>query len=352
MASSESEETPLLTTRSDSNPSLRKKFFAGFCTLAASATFCINNLIIQDKHLRCIDLLLFRSTLQLTVFVVWIKVNDLQWWPSSDRYSNRREYICDIIGALIQVISNEMVLTMTWLSVSLMPIGDTMALIYTSPISVMILSYLVLGHRIGLYKVLIVGVTILGAVLVVKPGIFDSLTTSPVDLKNENGVGVMVALTASFFVGAQTVTTFKLKKFSVPSLMLNSGILGLVVSLIACSIDPKSLFYQKANYGFLLLSGTLGILGLVLCIYSSQILIPMLYTVLKCQELVFSFIAQTVVLSHSKYYKVLCLFLTCPPLTSPLCVLGAVLVLLGSFLQAFEGYLRSKITNELLLRIL
>lgn len=357
----ETEESPLLRRSSENDDqeedqvvtiSRKKKVIAGFCALTASATFCINNLIIQDKNLHCTDLLFMRSILQMIIFAFWLKIRQIQWWPKSRMYSTRREYILDIIFAIIQVISSETVLTMTWLSLSLLPIGNAMAFIYSSPISVIILSYVILKHRIGLYRSLIAVVTIAGAILV-------AIFSHDSSLSSMSGTGIMVALIVAFFVGLQTVTTFTLRRFHPAALMLNSGILGLLVSLIACSLDKKSLIFHdtaNANYAYLFLSACLGILGLLLCIYSSQILVPMLFTVLRCQELVFSFIAQTVLVAkvkHSGAYHFMCLVLdNCPPPTSPLVILGTIFILLGSLLQGFEGYLVSKVSNSFLHKLL
>ena len=360
MDENQNEETPLLRNNSENGGqedeqdtiSGKKKVFAGCCALAASATFCINNLIIQEKNLHCTDLLLMRSLLQLIIFASWLKIRRIPWWPISQTYSTRREHVLDVIYAIIQVISSETVLTMTWLSLSLLPIGNAMAFIYTSPISVIILSYFILKHRIGLYRSFIAVVTIIGAVLV-------TIFSQDSSLSSMSGTGILVAFTVAFFVGVQTVLTFKLRRFHPAALMLNSGILGLSVSLIACSIDKQSLIFHdtaNANYAYLFLSACLGILGLLLCIYSSQILIPMLFTVLRCQELVFSFIAQTILLAkvkHSGAYHLMCLvFDNCPPPTSPLVILGAIFIFLGSLLQGCEGYLISKVTNSFLHKIL
>ena len=118
----ETEESPLLRRSSENDDqeedqvvtiSRKKKVIAGFCALTASATFCINNLIIQEKNLHCTDLLLMRSLLQLIIFASWLKIRGIQWWPRSQTYSTRREHVLDVIYAIIQVISSETVLTLT-----------------------------------------------------------------------------------------------------------------------------------------------------------------------------------------------------------------------------------------------
>ena len=200
MDENQNEETPLLRNNSENGEqedeqdtiSGKKKVFAGCCALAASATFCINNLIIQEKNLHCTDLLLMRSLLQLIIFASWLKIRGIQWWPRSQTYSTRREHVLDVIYAIIQVISSETVLTMTWLSLSLLPIGNAMAFIYTSPISVIILSYFILKHRIGLYRSFIAVVTIIGAVLV-------TIFSQDSSLSSMSGPGILVAFTVAFF---------------------------------------------------------------------------------------------------------------------------------------------------------
>ena len=71
----------------------------------------------------------------------------------------------------LQAVSNEIVMVMTWLAMSLMPIGDSMSLIYTCPIFVIILSFICFGQKQGLYKFIIAFISIIGAVFTVNPSI-------------------------------------------------------------------------------------------------------------------------------------------------------------------------------------
>ena len=210
-----------------------------------------------------------------------------------------------------------------------MPIGDAEALIYTSPIFVIVLSALILGHRIGVYKSIIALLTILGAWFIVEPSALKKSGGDP--LANLYFTGVFVSLATAFCNGVQIVTMFRLQKVHPFNLMLNSGISGLLFCLILGPFDSSSqIFTANPNIDvvYLLLSAILGIIGLLLCLYSGQILIPILFCVLRCQEVVISFIFQAVFQTH---------------LTSLITINGALLVISGSIFIPLEQMIVSKI---------
>ena len=63
-------------------------------------------------------------------------------------------------------------MVLSWLSLSLLPIGDAIALIYTFPIFSILLSYICLGAKPGMYQVMVTLLSIFGAILIVEPTAF------------------------------------------------------------------------------------------------------------------------------------------------------------------------------------
>ena len=62
-------------------------------------------------------------------------------------------------------------------SVTLMPLGDAMTLLFTAPFSTMVIAAFFLGHRMRLYRILCALLLIGGAVFVIRPSfIFDHLS--------------------------------------------------------------------------------------------------------------------------------------------------------------------------------
>ena len=81
-------------------------------------------------------------------------------------------------------------------SVTLMPLGDAMTLLFTAPFSTMIVAAMFLGHRLRLYRILCALLLIGGAVFVIRPSfIFEHLslniTNDPIT-KNFNNSPVIV----------------------------------------------------------------------------------------------------------------------------------------------------------------
>ena len=144
----------------------------------------------------------------------------------------------------------------------------------------------------------------------------------------------------AFFGAVNTVTVYQLQKFHTYALLVTSGTLGLILSLIICPIDPLSQIFHdtaNANYPFLILSAFLGVFGLLLCLYSNQILLPFVYSLIRTQEVVIAFIFQS--------------FIECI-YPSAITILGAFLVISGSLLIPLETYLISKIPCEALRKVL
>ena len=56
-----------------------------------------------------------------------------------------------------------------YLSVTTIPLGDALTLVYSSPLYTMIISSIVFGHRLRLYKLSLGLTLVIGIVLVVQP---------------------------------------------------------------------------------------------------------------------------------------------------------------------------------------
>ena len=98
------ETTPLLGDNStQSRISVKKTIVSAICALVASIIFAGNNLLIQEKNLKCSDLLLFRSILQLVTFTILIKLTEKQWFPAIE-VNSRRDFVVEIIYLVAQVL--------------------------------------------------------------------------------------------------------------------------------------------------------------------------------------------------------------------------------------------------------
>ena len=122
-----------------------------------------------------------------------------------------------------------------------------------------------------------------------------------------------------------TASIYYLKDFHTFTLLFTNGFVGLLASFIICPLDSTSVIFHdftNADFGFLTICGILYVLGLFLCIYSAQILIPVFYSVLRCQEVVIAFLFQIFIR------------LDIPDLQT---IFGAILVLFCSLILPIEN---------------
>ena len=100
-----SESTPLLPIiSSEQKITLKKKIISSTFALIASLIFAVNNLLIEQKNLHCSDLLLFRCTLQILIFALLIKLQNISWYPiNANSAETRSDYVFDIIYLIFQV---------------------------------------------------------------------------------------------------------------------------------------------------------------------------------------------------------------------------------------------------------
>ena len=177
-----------------------------------------------------------------------------------------------------------------------------MALIYTCPIFVMVLSFFLLRQKFGLFKVIITILSILGAVFIVNPSILLHSKRQWIEPSRKYYLGVLTSLIVAFFGGVNTVVVYRLRNFHVHALLFTSGLLGLFLSLIMCPLDPLSQIFHDtatANYLFLILSGSLGVIGLLLCIlcitlYSRQIFGIEAFTKNRCSSMILNLLVSHV----------------------------------------------------------
>ena len=165
---------------------------------------------------------------------------------------------------------------------------------------------------------------------------FFRTVASSSDSDHQYVLGTIVSLAAACIGAANNLTVFQLHKIHPYILLLTSGILGLILALIICPLDEQNQIfhqYDQVNLQMLFGSSSLGILGLFLNTYSCQHLNPVVFSVLRCQEVVFSFGIQYV---SSE--------MNAPTFGS---ILGTAMVVFSSLLVPLEQYFFSKIGNKL-----
>ena len=231
---------------------------------------------------------------------------------------------------MFQGVTNILCMVLSWFAIALMPMGDAIALIYTFPIFSILFGYLFYGEKAGIYSISITALSIIGAVLIVEPTALVDGTENTEESNPNYLLGVFASLGVAIIGAGNNVITFQLQKYHPYILLVASGLVGLVLTIIICPLDNQNKIFHdfhQANVPILFLSSILGIFGLFLNTYSCQKLNPVIFAVLRCQEVVIAFVIQAFSTGMN------------PSLNS---ITGTIFVLLSSLLVPMEEYFVAK----------
>lgn len=164
-------------------------------------------------------------------------------------------------------------------ALSMLPLAETTVLLFTSPLFTVLLSYPVLGERVGIYRLSAVAVGFLGVLVMVNP--FDeSLTRLP-------WIGVMVGLGWGFSSGMVDIWLRKMGRTENPNTttfyFALFGILSTGIHWPWAEIKPDS--FSTPALLFILGLGITGLIALLSKTHSyrlgeASIIAPMMYTMI------------------------------------------------------------------------
>merc|ERR1712012_791021 len=172
----QNESTPLLenegqNSSSDQQPSrsvrVRKWALGSFMALLASFTYTRYNYFIKTFQQQASDVLLVKATSSLVIFGSLVLFQKQDVWPRIERCESVRQYWLQGFLLIFQGLCTGGIMILCYISVSLIPIGDAITVIYGEPLCTMILSYIFLGTRLRLFKMFAASFLIAGILLVV-----------------------------------------------------------------------------------------------------------------------------------------------------------------------------------------
>ena len=126
--------------------------------------FSANSFLVQAYKLDFAETLLVRSIIQIIVIGALVQANGFSFWPTVGDHPNRIRALVifqGVWGALMIICSFSCVL--------FLPLGDALTLIFSAPLSTMVMAAIFLGHSLRLYKITLGAVLLTGTVLVVRP---------------------------------------------------------------------------------------------------------------------------------------------------------------------------------------
>ena len=262
----------LLDTNTD-RP-LKKKITGACLSLFTGLLWIGSNIVYKRMKIDFCDLMFTRAIFQIGIFLIIIKMKRQSVWVYSVDKTNNIHLTRFLLVA--QGIISGVLLISYLVAISLMNIGDAMAIYFSSFLPTMILSKLFLKERIGLYRILCGMMTLTGIILVLKPFSVINATdrkpgwnimnqTSPRSIENENisnvifeeineklDVGKIAAITSMLSISfLNIITTLLYKNSSTNSTELSvlySGFGILLTSFIVTWFNENQLMLFPPKY--------------------------------------------------------------------------------------------------------
>jgi len=348
MASIEEEETPLLANSvpEENQRSRRHKILGVFFCLLSSLIFACYNLAVKTWKLDFIDVLCVRATIQIIAFGILAKCLSQKFWPEREVGISSRRYHLEGFLLLFQGICAGLTACCSFVAVtSSLPLGDALTLFFSQPLSTMVLSAVIFGHRLRLYKITFAIILITGIILVIQPPqLFphhhkeNNATYFSNDLNEEaetaKYVGVIAALGGALFSSSLTIGVSYLRHFEKNVLVFYGGVGGFILVLLVHRFDAGSKIFHdfgEADLPKIIIAAFIATFGNFMAIKSYQMIPPTMASFVRTQEVVFSFILQTAVMG------------IVPSIYS---VIGAFLVITSAVLLPFEAAFLAVLPND------
>ena len=363
---------------------LKNTFIGGSLSLFSGLLFTVNRALHDLTGLNFIDTLLaifiFRSV-SFFVILAYLSYcisthNDCKskgertslWIYNVDKDKNL--YVLRIL-LLLQGLFGGFNNLGAFVAVTMMPIGDAHALVFSAPLPTMLLSSVLFRTKVRIYKFLCAISVLSGIILIAKPSYifgvqhFAQKTNTSIIIKDdvnrtirwsplqnrhiydtEYNYGVAAALFASISRGCQSITISYLytnKSTQTANLIgLYAGIGGLLVPITAILVNMESFSEFNQNIGAtslysLLCIGILGTAGTFMLIKSIEIIGSVLESFFRTSDIIVAYLLQ-VMLFHEE--------------VNLLSLVGSAAIVASIMFMSIEDILVKKIPNQFLKNIL
>ena len=184
-----------------------------------------------------------------------------------------------------------------------MPIGDALAIVFSCPAFTLVTTFMILGHRHSLWKVIFALIVIIGVVMIVQPPFLFGSNSENYE-NNDGGnrlFGVIMAVTTAILGSFQSTVLHYLNHIHSIILVFWTGVIGILECLVfAIFYNQGSLIFggnYLNNFSFesiwqLFVMAIIGTVALVITTKAYQLLDPTICVVLASQEVLLAFIIQ------------------------------------------------------------
>lgn len=130
--------------------------------LLSGLIFTLNGSVMKCYGIDPVDFLAVRGVVQFGVMYLVCRARGVHLW--SDEVGNKTKIMMILQGVMggIGVITGLM-------SIMMIPLGDALTFIFSSPVFTCICSRIFLKHRLGLWKLVFIGALVLGIIFVIQP---------------------------------------------------------------------------------------------------------------------------------------------------------------------------------------
>ena len=368
-------------------------FCGGILAYVASLLMSVAHSIIKKLNLNAVDALLPQQALQtlLMLFMIYVhnyrqtrsQNNNYTPIPNSKENSDEKG---DKISIWINSVDSGMnihkirsilifqgicgpVSTLCgYVSLTMMPIGDATAIVYSAPLSTMIIAFFCLGQRLRLYKIsagicIAIGVSLVAQPSFLSPTQEKTITENSTQSINNRSFhstvhesyydgkyafGVSMAIMASLFRGCQVVAKrylYSNKSTSSPMLTpLYSGLLGILIAITGAQFMYGQKLLSKDiglidvySWTGIISSATMGTLAALAQSKSLQLIDPVFEQCIRASGPINAYIFQIALFHES---------------LNLMCVIGAGTIVIAILAIPWEDYVISKIPDGMLKEIL
>ena len=310
------------------------------------------------------DTMLVRSLTQVFILSLVIMYKGLSIFPNH----GEENMIKIRILTIVQGFWGAIMITCGFCCVLFMPLGDAMTVLFTTPLSTMIMAAIFLKHRLRLFKITCCLMLLSGAVLVIRPTFlfpdpdpdldfvsqtlntslkgFQSLIALEDHYQEQHDyhnyyyyIGALIAFVSALSDGCLNVAINYCHQVKPAVLLWWAGIGGIIVSLVSNTFDhnakilgPHITEVTWMEWMSLLGITMSGLIGYFCMTKSLQMIDPTTVAFIRALEIIFGYAFQIIIMHQ---------------LPTLLSIAGASLVLISILAITLQNYLLSIIPNKI-----
>ena len=227
---------------------------------------------------------------------------------------------------VLQGMGGGLLLLFIYMAIQRVPLGNSSAIFFCTPVFTFVFAVCMLGERMGLYRVFISLLMLAGVCLITRPPFIFGPDATPSgghhdhggdgdDLGNSfNVVGYVLAFMVPVMSAVVSIVTRQLKHIHPSVLMLWFGFGGLVVALggmsLVSSFDFADIVSNSERIMCVLSICVLGILGNVFYTIAMKYVSPSKANVFRSFEVILNFVLQ-ITIEHGSFHLIALLGIAC-----------------------------------------